>query len=230
MVAQLRGLSLTDAADLEVTVETLVHHAEDEDESTTRADKDPDDPQGDTLISTESRVTFRPRVRITSGLNHLRQSALQRSTDGCHTLSTASTRSCSPSSSISAPLRFHSEEPEIKPGWGTLGQRVSLLARRNEHKRRYRERIKQHERMLKTFQGDPFLGHLSPGRDERSPLLGRRRDSTSSGPYMCQCGLIGCEYDAERRLSKEIDHIFGKWPSRMWNPKVRFAVLVRIAN
>lgn len=220
MVAQLRGLTLSDATDIQVTVEDLVLAVGEDEDSAGSCSKGPGDLQGGTLGS--SRVTFRPRVRITSGLNRLRQSALYNSTDGCHALSVSSSRSCSPSSSISAPLRFHSEEPVSKPGWGTLGQRVSLLARRSEHKRRYRERIKQHERMLKTFQGDPFLDHLSTGRDERSPLLGRRRDSTSSGPHVCQCGVIGCDYDVERRISKEIDLMFGSWPRRLWNPQVRF--------
>lgn len=176
-----------------------------------------------TLSSSCGRVTFRPRVRIASGIGHSnRNSRLQpRPVDEPtyrDILSATSSRSCSPSSSISAPLRFHSEESTSKPGWGTLGQRVSMLARRSEHKKRFRDRMKRHERMLKSFQGVHRMHHSSLRRpsysDETRPLL----DPSTAG-YICQCGIVGCEYD-ERRIAQEIDMLFGTWPRRLFNPKV----------
>ncbi|KAJ3526524.1 hypothetical protein NMY22_g10128 [Coprinellus aureogranulatus] len=173
-------------------------------------------------LSSSCRVTFRPRVRIASGISRHRHSGEQprpvdAETPYLDVLSASSSRSCSPSSSISAPLRFHSEEAMSKPGWGTLGQRVSLLARRSEHKRRFRDHMKRHERMLKSFQGVQRMHHSSLRRpsysDETRPLLDPR-----TSQYICQCGIVGCEYD-ERRIAQEIDILFGTWPIRMLNPK-----------
>ncbi|KAJ7167349.1 hypothetical protein C8R43DRAFT_1121780 [Mycena crocata] len=69
-----------------------------------------------------SRIRFRSRVRITSGLHHHRERDHQR-----HRSATSSLSS-SRSSSISAPLRSPLTEDTCAPEWGTLGTRVGLLA------------------------------------------------------------------------------------------------------
>lgn len=198
----------------------------DGDESDDERDDDEEDLQklGASLSSSCGRVTFRPRVRIASGISrtHRKSGQQHHPVDEltCHDiLSACSSRSCSPSSSISVPLRFHSEEAETsKPGWGTLGQRVGLLARRSEHKRRFKDRMKRHERTLKSYQGVHRMHHSSLRRpsytDETRPLLDPRH-----AQYICQCGIAGCQYD-ERRIAEEIDILFGKWPTRLFNPKV----------
>ncbi|KAF5337076.1 hypothetical protein D9611_003384 [Ephemerocybe angulata] len=215
-------VTITETADISVTVEDLGGDAKNknDDAASVNSEEEEEDLRGsETLPRPSCRVTFRPRVRITSGFSRGRQtSSYHQSQDdpSYHILTATSSRSCSPSgsSSISAPLRFHSEERGPKPGWGTLGQRVSLLARRGEHKRRFRERLKQHERMLKAFQGDPYPNRPTHRRDsETSPLLRPRLQQ-----YVCQCGIVGCEYD-ENRISQEIDLIFGTWPHRLFNPK-----------
>ena len=80
--------------------------------------------------SPPTRVHFRSRVRIASGLNRHRH---ELSSD-LIAFSAASSRSCSPSSSISVPLRSPAEDDVGRPGWGTLGQRVSLFAQGRHRK------------------------------------------------------------------------------------------------
>jgi len=73
-----------------------------------------------------ARVRFRSRVRITSGLHRYHtpnDSALSALVPGEASLSS------SLSSSISAPLHTPGDDEENeRPGWGPLGQRVSLFA------------------------------------------------------------------------------------------------------
>ncbi|KAH9046462.1 hypothetical protein EDB84DRAFT_667791 [Lactarius hengduanensis] len=69
-----------------------------------------------------AHVRFHSRVRITSGLRHSR---------GTHSLD--SSDSDSPSSSISAPLRYRSRDADPR---GPLGQRISRLAAQALQKRR----------------------------------------------------------------------------------------------
>jgi len=209
-IAQFRGVTQSDP-DLEVTIEDLdsYRHSKSDDSGSDTSDEEEEediDPSQRGGPAKVPKVTFRPRVRITSGLNRARSSAFY---------SAPSTRSCSPSSSISAPIRFHSEETAGRPGWGTLGERVTVLARRSEHKRRFRERAKRHERMLKQFQGDYSITRGRRG-SETSPLLAR---PITPSEYICQCGVMGCQFD-ERRIAQEIDAMFGTWPGRMLNPKV----------
>jgi len=92
-------------------------------------------------LTRTTRIRFRSRVRITSGLSHLRQGRTNtlRSTGGdtgfCPTPS--SSRSGSASSSISAPLRSRTDDEADRPGWGPLGRRVSMLAKKNWTKKRF---------------------------------------------------------------------------------------------
>jgi len=104
---------------------------------------EPDSPHSN--IERPNRVRFRSRVRITSGLNHYRHRSQQ---DQHHqpgadylSLSPASSVPGSPSSSISVPLRTQTDEQVGKPGWGTLGQRVSLFAMERKRIREQRKRL-----------------------------------------------------------------------------------------
>ncbi|THH12829.1 hypothetical protein EW146_g7323 [Bondarzewia mesenterica] len=89
----------------------------------------PTDPSASSPDSTPgprplARVRFRSRVRITSGLRHHR---------GARPQSVDSSGSGSPSSSISAPLRYRADEAAPR---GLLSQRLSLLATSAWKKRR----------------------------------------------------------------------------------------------
>lgn len=145
-----------------------------------------------------SRVRFRSRVRITSGFSHHRR----RSDVG-------SSRSGSPSSSISAPLRSHSDDGTNS--WGTLGQRVGLLA------------------LQKRILGSPKAKRRQKGLivpniyvDERTPL----RNSFNSSSYVegvgVQEGVVFDEDSDDERLSQEVDDVFGKFPGRLLNYHVSF--------
>jgi hypothetical protein len=150
-----------------------------------------------------SRVRFRSRVRITSGFSHHRR----RSDVG-------SSRSGSPSSSISAPLRSHSDDGTNS--WGTLGQRVGLLA------------------LQKRILGLPKAKRRQKGLvvpsiyvDERTPL----RNSFNNSPYVAgegvQEGVVFDEDSDDERLSQEVDDVFGKFPGRLLNYHVSsFAVAI----
>ncbi|KAJ6519248.1 hypothetical protein C8R45DRAFT_15952 [Mycena sanguinolenta] len=102
----------------EISIHVESPSAHDQSLSSSALIADGTQPETDDATATEdcssplrrSRVHFRSRVRITSGLHH------------------ASSLSSSPSSSISAPLRAPLTEADSTPGWGTLGQRVGLFA------------------------------------------------------------------------------------------------------
>lgn len=149
-----------------------------------------------------SRVTFRSRVRITSGLRQHRFGISKpiATSNGIPNYSPASSRSCSPSSSISAPLRFHSEEAGVKPGWGTLGQRVSLLAQRNAQKKLERKKAKALQRSL----AEPCFAGLQ--RSESTPLLGAA-GGFYGATYTCECPKCQAEQEQE------------EWPSRLFDPR-----------
>jgi len=140
-----------------------------------------------------SRVRFRSRVRITSGLHHHHR----------RRVSTSSSLTSSPSSSISAPLRSPGTET---PGWGTLGQRVGIFAFSNKqggashNKRRSRQGVA----------GEPT---------ERTSLLFSTPPSYTDGDsYNDENGeSYNSESDEEAILSRQIDNIFGKWPGRLLN-------------
>lgn len=140
-----------------------------------------------------NRVRFRSRVRITSGFSrHRRKSDV------------GSSRSDSPSSSISAPLRSPADDGTNT--WGTLGQRVGLLA------------------LQKKILGSPKAQRRRNGTfvptqnvDERTPL----RNSSNHLPYVEGEGVqdrdIFNEDSDDERLSQEVDDVFGKFPGRLLN-------------
>ena len=135
---------------------------------------EPDSPHSN--IERPNRVRFRSRVRITSGLNHYRHRSQQHQHQpgADHlSLSPAPSVSGSPSSSISAPLRTHTDEQVGKPGWGTLGQRVSLFAMERKRVREQRKQLRLGASSLRKgierASVIPYVGTNEMG--EETPLL-----------------------------------------------------------
>ena len=161
-----------------------------------------------------NRVRFRSRVRIASGLNRHRHKQQYLSSDFSPTSSISG--SPSSSSSITAPLRTHTDEQVGKPGWGTLGQRVSMFAKGNMERRRGRE---QRERLAlgasslrkgverRDLGGEDVAIPYYTQPDEETPLLSRP-DANSSG-------------SAREDQARGTD-IFGPWPGRLVNLYVGF--------
>ena len=153
-----------------------------------------------------ARVRFRSRVRITSGIGR------HRGRSGSDDIGRSSSRSASPSSSISAPLR--SPADNATNAWGTLGQRVGLLGLQ-----RKLVRNAQAQRRQKIKQG---LGPASLP-NERTPLISPQalqQGEYIEGDVMSENDLLDEDSDDER-LAQEVDHIFGTFPSRLLNRHVR---------
>jgi hypothetical protein len=161
-------------------------------------------------------VRFRSRVRITSGLHQHRHKS--NSEQDYASLSPSSSISRSSSSSTSAPLRTQAEDEASKPGWGTLGQRVSILAQRNADRRFKLHQQREHLGPLPSQHG--VLGDNGGlVANERTPLTG----SSLSSPHI-QGEMIDREiFNSEAEfLSREIDLVFGSWPNRLLNHQVYF--------
>ena len=160
----------------------------------------PEGPGDESHLISPLRVHFRPRVRITSGLNrHRRRRPTMENHQDYLTFTPSSSTSSSRSSSISAPLRTPLDDEVGKPGWGTLGQRVGLFA-----KRQYPGNTTRHEPE----------GGLKVNGNEQTPLLNPslhfllRRDSGLR--YLYHNG-------SEEEISRWIDRAFGPWPARLLN-------------
>jgi hypothetical protein len=148
-------------------------------------------------------VHFRSRVRISSGFSRRRRQHLLSRQDAFISISSDSSLSGSPSSSISAPLRSCSDDEANKPGWGPLGQRVSLLAHKSRQQRR---------RSL------PRQGHdarVIP--NDRTPL----RPSSPLTAYVEGEDAYAETNQSDRERRREIDAAFGTWPRRLVNIHVR---------
>lgn len=152
------------------------------------------------------RVHFRSRVRITSGLHSNnrfknRDGASRDSTTGIETANTSA--SGSPSSSISAPLRYQGDENNVL---GPLGKRINYLAQtRNKRNGRVRKAV---DVGSSASERTPFLRASEYGP---VPDYTRRRRER---------GRIGCESedeDSASGLKCEEDIIFGQWPWRIFN-------------
>ncbi|KAK0478156.1 hypothetical protein IW261DRAFT_1420352 [Armillaria novae-zelandiae] len=139
-----------------------------------------------TPIAIKNRsVRFRSRVRITSGLP--RRHAADRVTPD-------SSLSSSPSSSISAPLRYREDDVRTDSSpWGPLGLRVKHMGQRPR-------------RQVADKGLDP---------SERSPLMppSRRFYSIDEDEHYNYFAYL----DDETRLNREIDLAFGTWPGRLLN-------------
>jgi hypothetical protein len=158
-----------------------------------------------------TRVHFRSRVRITSGLHHKSNSEQDYAS-----LTPSSSISGSRSSSISAPLRTQAEDEASKPGWGTLGQRVSILAQRNADRRFKLHQQREHLGALPSQHGVPGdSGGLVA--NERTPLAGSSLPSSYLHGEMIDREIFDSEAEM---LSREVDLVFGSWPSRLLNHQV----------
>jgi len=182
----------------------------------------PDDDDPHTTPPTSPRVHFRSRVRITSGFHN------HRHTRSWHDIgpdapcpSHSSSRSGSPSSSISAPLRSHPNiDNKSDSGWGPLGQRVSFLVSR-QRAAREKETVKRQQRRAKVglalSYDQPDAYRRRP--NERTPLANSPMRSSYVERYAEGEDDQGCAEDGadDARLSREIDLLFGKWPGRLLN-------------
>ena len=153
------------------------------------------------------RVHFRSRVRITSGLhsssrprnydNTGRNSTVD---DGIGTANTSA--SGSPSSSISAPLRYQADENNIL---GPLGKRINSLAQ---------TRNKRNGQLRRVSIGSSV--------SERTPFLraseyGPAPDYTHQRRERSRIGSESEDEDLASGLKREEDIMFGRWPWRVFN-------------
>jgi len=159
--------------------------------------------------SSTLRVRFRPRVRITSGLNrHRHTQPTTENHQDYFTFTSPSSNSSSASSSISAPLRTPLDDEVGKPGWGTLGQRVALFA-----KRQYPDKTTRH-----NPEGDLIAKGNVAIDTEQTPLLNPslhfllRHDSGLHYLY---------HNSSDEEISRWTDRAFGPWPARLLNHHVR---------
>lgn len=123
---------------------------------------------------------------------------------GLHRNSSASSSvSGSPSSSVSAPLRSHGSGSGSGSGWGPLGLRVGSGRRAS----------------FTDFNHE----QSNNGESERTPLM--RSASEGYGGVMMAAGQVSAPArsaeDDHARLSREVDAVFGKWPTRLLNHHVR---------
>ncbi|KAL0945553.1 hypothetical protein HGRIS_014714 [Hohenbuehelia grisea] len=128
-------------------------------------DLDDETPSPNTDTIRTNRVRFRSRVRIASGLNRHRTSLSFADGDHPAFIGGEGSLSSSPSSSISAPLRTPADdEDSTRPGWGPLGQRVSLFAGRGRARHRGG-----------FASGDPHEREIEQQRDRERRERRRRR-------------------------------------------------------
>ncbi|RDX51514.1 hypothetical protein OH76DRAFT_1454793 [Lentinus brumalis] len=155
------------------------------------------------------RVRFRSRVRITSGVHRHRHSmsATGGSTPGSST-------SDSPSSSISAPLRYQADE---NGAWGPIGRRLSAYASAGGWQRRMHAGQDQGA-IVNGAQGAGTRG--ARGHSERTPLLGPPAGRhVYSGSEDDDPGSMGEDERTIRAaaLRREEEAVFGRWPWRIFN-------------
>ncbi|KAG6837225.1 hypothetical protein H0H93_013093 [Arthromyces matolae] len=163
-------------------------------------------------------VHFRPRVRITSGINRHRHTSsfLAETTLSNSFASPSSSVSSSPCSSISAPLHSKTDDEADKPGWGPLGRRVALLSRQTR-RRALPERFSKKDIINVQLPPCEHTPLLRPRI--QSPIIdadGNRRmydvlDSES----------LQSEEEVRQARAGQIDAAFGTMPRRLLNHRVR---------
>lgn len=183
-------------------------------------------------LTRPTTIRFRSRVRITSGLNHHRRTK-RVSTTGAESRTcpiratggenyyyltpSSSSLSCSPSSSISAPLHSRTDDEADRPGWGPLGRRVSLLAGQSRTRRQIPSNWQEYARADGLPAGQTRV-------TETSPLLipPPRRKTYAHGQRRTKrrCYCPDCGPPSKRLSPEEVDETFGKWPNRMLNYQV----------
>jgi hypothetical protein len=147
-------------------------------------------------LSPSPRVRFRSRVRITSGLHRSRNKSRDFNTP-------RSSVSGSPSSSISAPLRTHTDATST--AWGPLGQRVSSPP--------WKKRDTVTKRLKKDRRQNRPLSGLT---NERTPLIGSGRILGHGNGESAE-GRNDADGSNDERLAREVDLFFGSWPQRLLN-------------
>ncbi|KAJ3724062.1 hypothetical protein C8R42DRAFT_664474 [Lentinula raphanica] len=187
-------------------------------------------------------IRFRSRVRITSGVHRKRRSQKPNipvsDLDSLHPNpllahsevdTTVSSCSSSPSSSISAPIRFREDEATVSPRWGPLGQRVQLfVSKQREKSKQIQADREAHEREIRRryllvygtdvdpevhgHERTPLLDPRSGGRLPKTPTVTSFDDDDGS-----DMGEVETESEYQARLDREIDILFGKWPGRLLN-------------
>ncbi|KIK70393.1 hypothetical protein GYMLUDRAFT_32394 [Collybiopsis luxurians FD-317 M1] len=182
------------------------------------------------IITTNRSIRFRSRVRITSGVHHARRNrslsdsiAPNGPAEPSEGDTAVSSRSSSPSSSISVPIRFREDEP-TSPKWGPLGQRVRLFVsqQREKAKQLQEDRVSRGRRYGTEAQEASRLRREDPSRrvHEGSPLLGAHGRRQRKSLYRHEDeddGYPETRGDYQARLNHEIDLVFGKWPGRLLN-------------
>ena len=101
------------------------------------------------------------------------------------------------------PLRSCSDDEANRPGWGPLGQRVSLLA--------HKPRKNKQKRQVKQFD-------VRVNPDERTPLMQLPLPTA----YAEAMGVVGAPIPINRewkRLS-QVDEMSGTWPEKLANVHV----------
>jgi len=160
----------------------------------------------------QPRVRFRSRVRITSGMHRHRHSGTP-APQGQRRLSSGTPSSgSSPSSSISAPLRYQADENAT---WGPLGRRLSAFAAAGR-----RKNVQASPQDAEEGNGVGPGAHARP--NERTALLRSSRHGGYVNPYDAHLSE-GDEDDLEDELgvgelSLQNELVFGPWPERLFNP------------
>ncbi|KAI0089852.1 hypothetical protein BDY19DRAFT_941123 [Irpex rosettiformis] len=183
--------------------------------------------QGSTERRPVPRVRFRSRVRITSGL---RRSKHLGNPTGSH----SSSASGSPSSSISAPIRWQADE---NGAWGPIGRRLSAYAHAHG-------RSKRSSGLQRALSGQPQPQPQARAKmdiGERTPLIKPGRptvayvDAGLDGGASADDERVGDGEDMDSEdeegrgdialraaaLRREEEAVFGKWPWRLFNRHVR---------
>lgn len=152
------------------------------------------------------KVHFRSRVRITSGLHSSGRSRNRDGTgrdstfeDGIDTANTSA--SGSPSSSISAPLRYQADENNVL---GPLGKRINSLAqarnkRNGQLRRAAGSSVSERTPFLRASEYGPIPDYTRQRR-ERSWVSGESEDESPANG-----------------LKREEEVMFGRWPWRVFN-------------
>lgn len=214
-------------------------HARDSDQGRLES-TEPDGYSVPPSLTRSTRIRFRSRVRITSGIHRPRHTATNTTSVGGNSqtstirsvagegnyyfLTPSSSISGSPSSSISAPLRSRTDDEADRPGWGPLGQRVSLLAKKSKTKNQGCHDDQGWGRRVRT-KGLPIgvlPGPIHP--NETSPLLIHPprikrvdRAGEQSQRRKRACCYSGSGTASGKLSSEEVDEVFGKWPNRTLN-------------
>ena len=166
------------------------------------------------------RVRFRSRVRITSGMHrsrHHHASIADGSTPG-------STTSGSPSSSISAPLRYQADE---NGAWGPIGKRLSAYAAAGGWHRRTQVQVQEPDGQTNGARNGAGRGRGglrgARGYNERTPLLRPRAERAVDSDVEDEDAREMSEDERTMRASalrREEEAVFGKWPWRIFNRHV----------